>query len=77
MDTFTLLFREKCCFNNVYLWFGQVFLSLLDTPVCVQEQESLDEALSQVNSDIDSLPMLTDFPIGTLNVMSNHNLHVY
>ncbi|KAB5576782.1 hypothetical protein PHYPO_G00202460 [Pangasianodon hypophthalmus] len=26
-------------------------------------EESLDEALSQVNSDIDSLPLLTDFPI--------------
>lgn len=61
----------------MFFMFGQVFLSVLDTPLCVQEQESLDEALSQVNSDIDSLPMLTDFPIGTLSVMSNHNLHVY
>ncbi|KAF4086779.1 hypothetical protein AMELA_G00088320 [Ameiurus melas] len=42
---------------------NEVFLSVLDTPVCEHEQESLDEALSRVNSDIDSLPMLTDFPI--------------
>ncbi|XP_053090427.1 RING finger protein 17 isoform X2 [Pangasianodon hypophthalmus] len=42
---------------------NEVFLSVLDTPVYEQEQESLDEALSQVNSDIDSLPLLTDFPI--------------
>lgn len=44
----------------------QVFFSMLDTPVCKQEQETLDEVLDQVNGDIDSLPMLTDFPIGTL-----------
>lgn len=55
----------------------QVFLSVLDTPVCEHEQESLDEALSRVNSDIDSLPMLTDFPIGTLTVMYNQNFTVH
>ncbi|KAM9486561.1 RING finger protein 17 isoform 2-T2 [Clarias gariepinus] len=38
---------------------NEVFLSVLDAA----EQESLEEALSQVNSDIDSLPLLTDFPI--------------
>lgn len=43
----------------------QVFLSMLDTPVREQEHKTLDEALDQVNDDIDSLPMLTDFPIGT------------
>ncbi|KAK3543926.1 hypothetical protein QTP70_031835 [Hemibagrus guttatus] len=41
---------------------NEVFLSVLDTPVC-EEQESLGEAMSQVNSDIDSLPLLADFPI--------------
>ncbi|KAG7331453.1 hypothetical protein KOW79_005422 [Hemibagrus wyckioides] len=41
---------------------NEVFLSVLDPPVC-EEQESLDEAMSQVNSDIDSLPLLADFPI--------------
>ncbi|KAI4883302.1 hypothetical protein NFI96_024399 [Prochilodus magdalenae] len=40
-----------------------VFLSLLDAAPCDQEQEPLVEALERVNTDIDSLPHLTDFPI--------------
>lgn len=44
----------------------QVFLSLLDSSSC--EQESLEEALGRVNRDIESLPHLTDFPIGNVTV---------
>ncbi|KAK2850477.1 hypothetical protein Q7C36_009260 [Tachysurus vachellii] len=40
---------------------NEVFLSLLDTSALEHEQESLDEAMSRVNSDIDALPLLEDF----------------
>uniref|UniRef100_W5KUQ3 Ring finger protein 17 n=1 Tax=Astyanax mexicanus TaxID=7994 RepID=W5KUQ3_ASTMX len=43
---------------------NEVFLSLVDMPMCDQKQETLQEALEQVNKDIDSLPQLTDFPMG-------------
>ncbi|KAG9271211.1 RING finger protein 17 [Astyanax mexicanus] len=42
---------------------NEVFLSLVDMPMCDQKQETLQEALEQVNKDIDSLPQLTDFPM--------------
>ncbi|XP_062861401.1 RING finger protein 17 isoform X2 [Trichomycterus rosablanca] len=42
---------------------NEVFLSLVEPAFC--EQEALEETLGKVNQDIDSLPLLTDFPIGS------------
>lgn len=59
----------KTVARHAFLAVSQVFLSVSDAPVEEGGQETLDEALSRVNGDIDSVPVLTDFPIGTLNII--------
>ncbi|GAA6069592.1 RING finger protein 17, partial [Tachysurus ichikawai] len=42
---------------------NEVFLSVLDTSALEHDHESLDEAVSRVNGDVDALPLLEDFPM--------------
>lgn len=50
------------CYYYVCL---QVFLCVLDKSLCkLEQEESMEETLEQVNENIESLSLLTDFPIG-------------
>lgn len=62
---------QKCWGIRWLLWFLvllQVFLSLVEPTVC--EAEGLEEALREEIKNIDSLPLLTDFPIGLFLLVS-------